>query len=93
MYSWEATVVGQFSDSNRVSQSLQTPSRESRKLKPVQRRSERERESVSKQPSEEKKSSASVSWGRNWSCTQEPLERAGAEEGRRRIDSPLASQL
>ena len=31
-------LVGQYSDSNRVSQSLQAPSRESKKLKPVKRR-------------------------------------------------------
>ena len=40
-------LVGQFSDSDRVSQSLQTPSRESKKLKLYQSRGERggERES------------------------------------------------
>ena len=54
---------------------------------------ERERESVSKHSSEEKKGSASVSRSGNWPCIQEPLWISGAEEERRRIDSPLASQL
>ena len=37
-------LVGQYSDSDRVSQSLQTPSRESKKLKLYQSREEREGE-------------------------------------------------
>ena len=39
-------LVGQYSDSNRVSQSLQTLSRESKKLKHYKSREGRERESV-----------------------------------------------
>ena len=82
-------LVGQYSDSSRVSRSLQTPSRESKKLKPVQRKRGRER--IYQQAFI--RGSASVSQGGSWPGRQEPLWISGAEEERRRIDSPLASQL
>ena len=58
-------LVGQYSDSDRVSQSLQTPSRESKKLKPISPE-EREREKVQEPDLE------AVVGGEDWLSVREP---------------------
>ena len=55
-------LVGQYSDSSRVSQLLQTPSRESKKLKLVQKKRAKEKVNlVASSQQEGRRSSASVS--------------------------------
>ena len=83
----DTTLVGQYSDSDRVSQSLQTPSRESKTLKFASPGRERERiwlESIcSIRELRCKIGSVFGSHGGD----------QDTEEKRRRIDSPLVSYL